>query len=511
MISYFKDLGITSVELMPVQEWVRDKWLIEKGLTNYWGYNPISYFSPDCSYSSSDCTGGQVREFKEMVKELHINGIEILIDVVYNHTGEGNHLGPTLSFRGIDNSSYYLLNPENPRFYIDFTGTGNTLNLSHPRVLQMVLDSLRYWVLEMHVDGFRFDLAPALARELFSVNMLSTFFIAIQQDPILSKVKLIAEPWDLGEGGYQVGNFPYQWAEWNDKYRDTIRKFWRGEAIIYRELAYRLMGSPDLYQSSGRTPFASINYVTSHDGFTLEDLVSYNYKHNEGNYLNNEDGPKENFSWNCGHEGETENPEVVACREKQKRNYVITLLISQGVPMILGGDEISRTQKGNNNAFCQDNEVSWYNWDLNERKEKFREFVKFTIYLRKAHPVFRRRKFFQGRNLYGSIFKDVTWLSPEGEIDENVWNSLTKSIAFILSGDSMDEVNDKGERIADFTFLIILNASERPVKFKIPNMGSQWELVTWSLLREPSEAEKHVSSGQEIEVEPKSSLIFLRN
>ncbi len=509
-ISYFKDLGITAVELMPVQQFVRDRFLVEKGLTNYWGYNPIAYFAPDCGYAT-DCLGNQVIEFKKMVKELHAAGIEVIIDVVYNHTGEGNHLGPTLSFRGIDNSSYYMLNPQNPRYYMDFTGTGNTLNLRHPRVLQMVMDSLRYWVLEMHVDGFRFDLASALARELYSVNMLSTFFVAIQQDPILSRVKLIAEPWDVGEGGYQVGNFPYQWAEWNGKYRDTIRRFWRGEPILYSELANRLMGSPDLYQGSGRTPFASINYVTSHDGFTLQDLVSYNQKHNEANGFDNKDGTDENYSWNCGFEGESQDPNVIACREKQKRNFIITLFISQGVPMLLGGDELSRTQKGNNNAFCQDNEISWYDWNLDERKKAFRDFVKSMIYFRKAHPIFRRRKFFQGRKLFGSPYKDLTWISPAGtEIDDKTWNSPTQSIAFVLSGDAMDEINERGERVADDTFLVILNGSPSSIKFKIPKLGEKWELVAWSCLREPKEEEKVVKAGQEIQIEGRTAIIYKR-
>ncbi|ARM76186.1 glycogen debranching protein GlgX [Acidianus manzaensis] len=510
MISYFKDLGITSVELMPIQQFVRDKWLTDQGLTNYWGYNPIAYFAPDCGYATS-CLGQQVIEFKKMVKELHSAGIEVIIDVVYNHTGEGNQLGPTLSFKGIDNTSYYMLNPENPRFYMDFTGTGNTLNLRHPRVLQMVMDSLRYWVQEMHVDGFRFDLASALARELYNVNMLSTFFVAIQQDPILSRVKLIAEPWDVGEGGYQVGNFPYQWAEWNGKYRDTIRRFWKGEPIVYSELANRLMGSPDLYLGSGRTPFASINYITSHDGFTLQDLVSYNQKHNEANKMDNRDGTDENYSWNCGYEGETNDPNVINCRERQKRNFMITLFISQGVPMLLGGDEISRTQKGNNNAFCQDNEISWYNWDLDETKKAFRNFVRSMIYLRKAHAIFRRRKFFQGRKLLGSPYKDLTWLNLDGtEINEQIWNSPTQTIAFVLAGDAMDEINDRGERVADDTFLIILNGNPNPAKFKVPKIGEKWQLVTWSYDRNPKDGENIVKAEQELEIEGRSALIYKR-
>jgi len=511
VISYLKDMGITALELMPVQQFVRDKWLLDKGLTNYWGYNPIAYFAPDCGYSSSGCLGQQVIEFKKMVKELHTAGIEVIVDVVYNHTGEGNQLGPTLSFKGIDNKSYYMLNPENPRYYMDFTGTGNTLNLRHPRVLQMVMDSLRYWVLEMHVDGFRFDLASALARELYSVNMLSTFFVTIQQDPVLSRVKLIAEPWDVGEGGYQVGNFPYQWAEWNGKYRDTIRRFWRGEPIVYSELANRLMGSPDLYMGSGRTPFASINYITSHDGFTLEDLVSYNQKHNEANLMDNKDGMDENYSWNCGFEGPSEDPNIIACRERQKRNFIITLFISQGVPMLLGGDEISRTQRGNNNAFCQDNEISWFNWNLDDRKKKFHDFVKSSIFLRKSHPIFRRRRFFQGRKLFGAPYKDITWLGPDGlEIKENNWNSPTNTIAFVLSGDVMDEINERGERVADYTFLIILNANPNTIKFKVPKIGEKWELILWSYDRDPKEEEKIVKAEQELDIEGRSAIVYRR-
>jgi glycogen operon protein len=508
MIDYLKDLGITTVELMPIQQFVDERFLVEKGLRNYWGYNPINYFSPECRYSSSGCLGQQVKEFKEMVNKLHNAGIEVIMDVVYNHTAEGNHLGPTLSFKGIDNRAYYMLDPKNPRYYLDFTGTGNTLNLSHPRVLQMVLDSLRYWVLEMHVDGFRFDLASALARQLYSVNMLSTFFVAIQQDPVLSQVKLIAEPWDVGPGGYQVGNFPYLWAEWNGKYRDTIRRFWRGEAIPYEELANRLLGSPDLYAGNNKTPFASINYITSHDGFTLEDLVSYNQKHNEANGLNNTDGMNENYSWNCGVEGETQNPNVIYCREKQKRNFMITLFISLGVPMILGGDELSRTQKGNNNAFCQDNEISWYHWDLDERKQKFLEFVRLIIYFYRAHPIFRRAKYFQGKELHGLPLKDVTWLKSDGtEVDDNTWKSPTNFIAYILEGSAIDEINKYGERIADDTFLIILNGGAGNMKFKFPR--GKWELVLHPYLDEPKD-KKVIEGEKEIEIEGRTALVYRR-
>ncbi|ACP34570.1 glycogen debranching enzyme GlgX [Sulfolobus islandicus L.S.2.15] len=509
MISYLKDLGITTVELMPVFHFIDQRFLIDKGLTNYWGYDPINFFSPECRYSSSGCLGEQVFSFKKMVNELHNAGIEVIIDVVYNHTAEGNHLGPTLSFRGIDNIAYYMLQPDNKRYYLDFTGTGNTLNLSHPRVIQMVLDSLRYWVTDMHVDGFRFDLAAALARELYSVNMLNTFFIALQQDPILSRVKLIAEPWDVGQGGYQVGNFPHQWAEWNGKYRDSIRRFWRGEALPYSEIANRLLGSPDIYLGNNKTPFASINYVTSHDGFTLEDLVSYNQKHNEANGFNNQDGMNENYSWNCGAEGTINDQNVIMCREKQKRNFMITLLISQGTPMILGGDELSRTQRGNNNAFCQDNEITWFDWNLDERKSKFLGFVKKMIQFYKAHPVFRRERYFQGKKLFGMPLKDVTFYTPDGkEVDEKTWNSPTQTVIFVLEGSVMDEINIYGERIADDSFLIILNANPNNVKVKFQK--GKWELVVCSYLREIKPEERIVEGEKELEIEGRTALVYRR-
>ncbi|TRM77896.1 glycogen debranching enzyme GlgX [Sulfolobus sp. A20-N-F6] len=509
MIDYLKDLGVTTVEIMPVFHFIDQRFLVEKGLVNYWGYDPINFFSPECRYSSLGCLGDQVLEFKKMVNELHNAGIEVIIDVVYNHTAEGNHLGPTLSFRGIDNLAYYMLQPDNKRYYLDFTGTGNTLNLSHPRVIQLVLDSLRYWVTEMHVDGFRFDLAAALARELYNVNMLNTFFIAIQQDPILSQVKLIAEPWDVGPGGYQVGNFPYTWAEWNGRYRDTIRRFWRGEALPYNEIANRLLGSPDIYLGNNKTPFASINYITSHDGFTLEDLVSYNQKHNEANGFDNKDGMNENYSWNCGAEGPTNDNNVILCREKQKRNFMITLFVSQGVPMILGGDELSRTQRGNNNAFCQDNEISWYDWNLDERRVKFLEFVRGLIHFYRAHPIFRRAKYFQGKKLFGMPLKDVTFLNIDGrEVDEKIWNSPTQTVAFILEGSVMDEINEYGERIADDTFLIILNANPNNIKFKFPK--GKWELVVSSHLRDIRQEERIVDSERELEIESRTALVYRR-
>ena len=411
-IKYLTDLGVTAVELLPVHEFVNDKILVDKGLTNYWGYNSIGFFAPEAKYSSSGTMGGQVSEFKAMVRNLHAAGIEVILDVVYNHTGEGNHLGPTLSFRGVDNAAYYWLSPEDPRFYMDFTGTGNTFNLLHPRTLQLVMDSLRYWVLEMHVDGFRFDLASTLARDFGGVNKLHAFFEIIHQDPVLSQVKLIAEPWDVGEGGYQVGNFPVLWAEWNGKYRDAVRSFWKGDESRIGEMAYRLTGSPDLYQHNGRRPYASINFITAHDGFTLNDLVSYNDKHNEANGENNNDGDNNNHSWNHGVEGPTDDPDINELRARQRRNMLTTLLLSQGVPMITAGDEWARTQNGNNNAYCQDNEISWLTWDRSEEQNRLLEFTKKLIQLRRDHPVFRRPKFFQGRRIRGSEIKDVMWFNP---------------------------------------------------------------------------------------------------
>ncbi|MDA8218786.1 MAG: glycogen debranching protein GlgX [Dehalococcoidales bacterium] len=414
VIAYLQKLGITAVELLPVHEFLDDKFLVERGLTNYWGYSSIGYFAPTARYSASGALGQQVNEFKAMVKTLHQAGIEVILDVVYNHTGEGNQFGPTFSFRGIDNTAYYRLVPDNPRCYVDFTGTGNSINVRHPQTLKLVMDSLRYWVEEMHVDGFRFDLAATLAREEHAVDRLSGFFDIVHQDPVISRVKLIAEPWDVGEGGYQVGNFPVLWTEWNGRYRDTVRRFWRGEATIIGELATRLAGSSDLYQNDGRRPTASINFITAHDGFTLNDLVSYDHKHNEANKEENRDGSNDGYSCNYGVEGPTDDPNVVELRERQKRNFLATLLLSQGVPMILGGDEMSRTQGGNNNAYCQDNEISWFNWDLDERQEQLLEFTRRLIAIRKEQPVLRRRKFFAGRRIHGSDVKDLTWFHPDG-------------------------------------------------------------------------------------------------
>jgi isoamylase len=480
-IDYFKHLGVTAVELLPVHAHIDDKALVDRGLTNYWGYNTIGFFAPEAKYSGSGDRGGQVNEFKTMVRNLHAAGIEVILDVVYNHTAEGNHLGATLAFRGIDNIASYRLRTENPRFYLDFTGTGNTFNLLHPRTLQLVMDSLRYWVIEMHVDGFRFDLASTLARDANGVNKLHAFFEIIHQDPVLSQVKLIAEPWDVGEGGYQVGNFPVLWAEWNGKYRDAIRSFWKGDEGKIGEVAYRLTGSPDLYQHDGKRPYASINFVTSHDGFTLTDLVSYNEKHNEANGEKNHDGDNNNLSWNHGVEGPTEDPKINALRERQRRNFLTTLLISQGVPMLLGGDEFGRTQNGNNNAYCQDNELSWFHWEKwDENQKALFEFTRRLIQLRHQHPVFRRPKFFQGRRIRGSQIKDVMWFNPGGnEMSEKDWSlPLARCLGMMLSGDTIDVLAFQGEPIRDDTFLFLMNAHYETISFLLPGE----ENIEWQLL-----------------------------
>lgn len=480
MIEYFQDLGITALELLPVHHFVNDKFLIDKGLTNYWGYNSIGFFSPDIRYSAFPQAGGKVYEFKTMVKTLHSAGIEVILDVVYNHTGEGNHLGPTLCFRGIDNASYYRLVQDDPRYYLDYTGCGNTLNVRHPRTLQLIMDSLRYWVCEMHVDGFRFDLASALARELHDVDRLSAFFDIIHQDPVLSQVKLIAEPWDLGEGGYQVGNFPPGWAEWNGKYRDSMRRYWKGDGGLLGEIAYRLSGSSDLYSASGRQPYASINFVTAHDGFTLHDLVSYNHKHNEANKEENRDGCDHNDSWNCGAEGPTDDPAILDLREKQKRNFLTTLFLSQGVPMLCGGDEIGRTQQGNNNAYCQDNEISWYDWNLTKAQQDLLGFVKHVISIQQNNPVFQRRRFFQGRKIQGSEVKDLSWFRSDGkEMTGDEWDKGFRSLGLRLAGDAIEEMDARGRPIVGDTFLLLLNAYHESVPFVLPahKRGVRWEPV----------------------------------
>jgi len=459
---------------MPVHYFVDDRQLIERGLRNYWGYNTVGFFAPMSRYLAT----GSISEFKTMVKTMHSAGIEVILDVVYNYTAEGNQLGPTLSFRGIDNSVYYRTLPDDPRYYMDYTGTGNTLNMRHPRVLQLIMDSLRYWVLDMHVDGFRFDLAATLARELHEVDKLGAFLDIIHQDPVLSQVKLIAEPWDLGEGGYQVGKFPIGWAEWNDRYRDAIRSYWKGDGGQIGELAYRITGSSDLYARSGRRPYASINFVTAHDGFTLQDLVSYNQKHNEANGEDNRDGTDNNRSWNCGVEGPADDPAINALRARQKRNFLATLLLSQGVPMLLHGDEFERTQQGNNNAYCQDNEISWVNWDQLGSERELVAFVRKLIALRQNHPVFRRRNFFQGRSIKGVGIKDILWLRPDGrEMTDDEWNQEhARTLGLFLSGSAVDEIDERGQLITDENFVLLMNAHHEEVSFTLPSVASG---MTW--------------------------------
>src|SRR5580693_2865006 len=474
VIEYLTRLGVTSIELMPVHSFVDDRRLVERGLRNYWGYNSIGFLAVEPRYLATN----SIREFKTMVKTLHSAGLEVILDVVYNHTAEGNHLGPTLSLKGIDNSTYYRLMPDNPRYYRDYTGTGNTLNMRHPRVLQLIMDSLRYWVLEMHVDGFRFDLAATLARELHEVDRLGAFLDIIHQDPVLSQVKLIAEPWGVGEGGYQVGNCPVGWTEWNDRYRDTVRAYGRGDGGLLGDLAYRVTGSSDLYAHSGRRPYASINFITAHDGFTLEDQVSYNEKHNEANGEGNRDGTNDNDSWNHGTEGPTDDADIQALRAKQKRNLLATLLLSQGVPMLYAGDAIGHTQMGNNNAYCQDNQISWLNWNLQPQDRDLLTFVQRMINLRKRHPLFRRRRFFQGRPIKGANVKDVLWLNPGGnEISEEEWrNGSLHCLGMFLSGQGLDETDERGRKLSDENFLVLLNAYHEDAQFALPSFrpGTRW-------------------------------------
>jgi glycogen operon protein len=480
IIDHLQSLGITAVELMPVHHFATDRHLAEHGLTNYWGYNSIGFFAPDVRYATGGL-GNQVTEFKTMVKRLHGAGIEVILDVVYNHTGEGNHLGPTLSLRGIDNASYYRLMPDDRRFYMDFTGCGNSLNMLHPRTLQLIMDSLRYWVTEMHVDGFRFDLAPALARELYEVDRLGSFFDTIHQDPVLSRVKLIAEPWDLGPGGYQVGNFPAGWAEWNGKYRDTMRRFWRGDPDQLPELAYRLSGSSDLYGASGRNPYASINFVTCHDGFTLTDLVSYEQKHNEANREENRDGANDNWSRNWGAEGPSDSQNVVRLRERAKRNFLAALAFSQGVPMLTAGDEMGHTQHGNNNAYCQDNEISWIDWNLDESRRSLIEFTRHVFGVLKRHPVLRRRSFFSGRPVGPDGSKDVVWLCADGrEMTDEDWRSGGHVLGMLLHGGGGDEIDLRGRPIGGDTLLLLVNGGPRSLAFVLPKAeesGGWRELV----------------------------------
>ncbi|NUS58929.1 MAG: glycogen debranching protein GlgX, partial [Streptomycetaceae bacterium] len=482
VIEHLLDLGVTAIELMPVHQFVHDHRLTRLGMRNYWGYNTIGFFAPHNAYSSTGERGQQVQEFRSMVKNLHAAGIEVILDVVYNHTAEGNHLGPTLSFRGLDNQSYYRL-ADDKRYYLDTTGTGNSLLMRSPHVLQLIMDSLRYWVTDMHVDGFRFDLAATLARQFHEVDRLSSFFDVVQQDPVVSQVKLIAEPWDLGEGGYQIGNFPPLWTEWNGKYRDTVRDFWRGEERTLAELASRLTGSSDLYQDDGRRPIASINFVTCHDGFTMRDLVSYNDKHNEANGEDNRDGESYNRSWNCGVEGDTEDPGILDLRARQQRNMMATLLLSQGVPMIAHGDEFGRSQDGNNNAYCQDNELAWVRWpDKGEPDGDLLAFTKMLTRLRHDHPVFRRRRFFHGRPVQGTHddLTDIAWFTPAGdEMTDADWREATaKSLAVFLNGQAISEPDPRGQAISDDSFLLLFNASHRDLEFRIPlNHGASWTVL----------------------------------
>ena len=507
-LRHLKELGVTAVELMPVHHHARDRHLEERGLTNYWGYNSYGYYAPERRFAASRTPAGAVREFKRMVRALHAAGLEVILDVVYNHTAEGNHLGPTLSLKGIDNASYYRLVSDNARYYMDFTGCGNTLNMQSPQVLQLIMDSLRYWVLEMHVDGFRFDLASALARELYDVDRLASFFDIIHQDPVLSQVKLIAEPWDLGAGGYQVGNFPVLWTEWNGKYRDTVRRFWRGDGGTVSELATRLSGSNDLYAQSGRKPYASINFVTAHDGFTLADLVSYNDKHNEANGEDNRDGESNNLSWNCGAEGPTDDAQINALRQRQVRNFLATLMLSQGVPMISHGDELGRTQQGNNNAYCQDNELTWIDWDLNDDQKALCQFVRKVIRFRLSQPALLRRKYFQGRSIRGG--KDVAWFAPDGrEMTDEAWSAdFVRSIGMVLSGTGIEELDEHGEPIIGDTLLILLNAHHDRVSFTLPDLdpSHKWERVFDTV--DPHISPRACKPGARYPLEGRSVAVF---
>jgi len=507
-IEYLRSLGITAVELLPIHHIADEGHLVDRGLTNYWGYSSIGFLAPHALYAATGTRGEQLKEFKGMVKALHRAGIEVILDVVYNHTAEGNHLGPMLAFRGIDNASYYRLVPESPRFYMDYTGTGNSLNPVHPSVLRLIMDSLRYFVIDCHVDGFRFDLASALAREFHEVDRLSAFFDIIHQDPVLSQVKLIAEPWDVGEGGYQVGNFPVLWTEWNGLYRDVMRDFWRGQARL-GDFAYRFTGSSDLYESDGRRPSASINFVTAHDGFTLADLVSYNEKHNEANLEENRDGTDDNRSWNCGVEGPTDDPEVNALRERQMRNFVATLLLSQGVPMLLGGDERARTQHGNNNAYCQDNEISWIDWTLDERRASLLEFTKQVIRLRQEHPVFRRSTFLEGV-AESSGLPDVYWFRPDGrKMTRRDWDSGPSLLGVFLNGGEIDAQTPEGELVVDDSFLILFNAHHEDATFTLPprRFGTRWALELCTCDRE---MDARRSARDEVTVQSRALCVYRR-
>ena len=512
-IKHLRNLGVTAIELLPVHQFIHDSLLIERGLRNYWGYNSIGYLAAHNAYSSGGQVGQQVQEFKQMVKILHNEGIEVILDVVYNHTAEGNHLGPMLSMKGIDNAAYYRLIPDNPRYYMDYTGTGNSLNMRHPHVLQLIMDSLRYWHDVMHVDGFRFDLASTLARELHDVDRLSAFFDIIQQDPMISQVKLIAEPWDVGEGGYQVGNFPPLWSEWNGKYRDTVRDYWRGTDQTLGEFANRLTGSSDLYALTGRKPYASINFVTAHDGFSLRDLVSYNEKHNEANGENNADGANDNRSWNCGAEGPSDDPNINAMRSRQQRNFLTTLILSIGVPMICGGDEIGRSQRGNNNAYCQDNEISWFDWD--KMDEELYAFASRMIHFRHDHAVFQRRRWFVGRALVGAEASDIGWFKPDGQpMSEEDWRTgFARTLGLFLNGKAIPTPDSHGEPVVDDSFYILFNAHYEAMDFKLPTFpwGDHWVKVVDTNHPIPDLREhRQIRSGEEVHLEPHSMMVLRR-
>ncbi len=514
IIEHLQSLGVTAIELMPVHQFLQDQRLLELGLRNYWGYNTFGFLAPHNEYASAHKPGTTVSEFKAMVRDFHAAGIEVILDVVYNHTAEGNHKGPTIGFRGIDNQAYYRLTEDDPALYMDYTGTGNSLNVRHPHTLQLIMDSLRYWVLDMHVDGFRFDLAATLARELHDVDRLSSFFDIVQQDPVISQVKLIAEPWDVGEGGYQVGNFPPLWTEWNGKYRDTVRDYWRGEPATLGEFASRLTGSSDLYEVTGRRPSASINFVTAHDGFTLADLVSYNEKHNEANGEDNRDGESHNRSWNCGVEGPTDDPAIAALRARQRRNLFATLILSQGTPMIGHGDELGRTQQGNNNVYCQDSPLSWMDWSQLQSEASMLEFARNVIALRTRHPVFRRRRFLEGRPIRsGEQTRDIAWLTTSGaEMTPADWDSgFGKSLAVFLNGAGIPEPNHRGERIADDSFLLCFNAHDEPIEFATPAVvyGRTWEVAIDTFTPDGRSAARF-DAGATVPVGSRSLLVLRR-
>jgi len=511
IVDHLVSIGVTAVELMPVHHFIDAKHLVDRGLRNYWGYDSIGYFAPEARYSSSGTDGEQVLEFKAMVRALHRAGLEVILDVVYNHTAEGNHLGPTLSFRGIDNQVYYRLTPNNPRFYADVTGTGNTLNVRQPQSLRLIMDSLRYWVLEMHVDGFRFDLAAALAREFYNVDRLSAFFDIIHQDPVLSQVKLIAEPWDVGPGGYQVGNFPVQWAEWNGKYRDTVRDYWRGQAVGVSDLAYRLTGSSDLYQEDGRGPFASINFVTAHDGFTLRDLVSYDGKHNEANLEDNQDGTDDNRSWNHGAEGDSDDAAINDLRGRQRRNFVATLMLSQGCPMLLHGDELGRTQRGNNNAYCQDSELSWVEWAHVD--EQMLDFTRAVIALRRSQPVLRRRHFFQGQVGRGTRRKDIVWFRRSGdEMEDDDWgNEQRQALGMLLNGELIPDSDSHGQPVKGDTLFVMLHSHYEDTVWQLPKgWGEHWELLLDTAHPNERPGSRVYDAGGDVQVISRS-LVVLRH